>query len=297
MSPSLESDKTSNKDTAMAWLNGRSNAHENTPIKNTSTELRETMVNNAMLVGSTQPVEEWYDIMQDWRTYGYNITTTTNNNDIHDIPGIDRYPHLNTARHEFKGFYQAYSRVAHLRITTLLLATNHRLRLADMFIYYQKAIKIIDIGRTAGVSPRSSVKTMMFGYAHPEWVNVVSPSSDKVTRSAYRDFEKMLSFGSRWYTIGTKLGFGVLALIPIISIPHTFLQTTLRLGQLDIWIELIQRFNPQAIEMGRLISPTMVLISAGKQLPRRRRLRLETIPRSSISMTDDMTTLFEDIDF
>lgn len=75
--------------------------------------------------------------MQNWRIYGYNTTTTTTTiNNIDNIPGIDRYPHLDTARQEFKSFYQAYSRVAYLKITNLLLATTHRLRLADIFIYY-----------------------------------------------------------------------------------------------------------------------------------------------------------------
>lgn len=132
------------------------------------------MINNAILIGSTQPVEEWYNIMQNWRIYGYNTTTTTittTTNDIDNIPGIDRYPYFNTARQEFKSFYQAYSRVAHLKITNLLLVITYRLRLADIFIYYQKAIKIIDIDRNrtprTGVTRKLSVKTLMFGYAYP----------------------------------------------------------------------------------------------------------------------------------
>ena len=48
------------------------------------------------------------------------------------------------------------------------------------------------------------------------------------------------------------LGSGILALIPTSKVPHSFVER-LSLGVFKVFLELIERFYPDAIKFGRLI--------------------------------------------
>jgi len=50
-----------------------------------------------------------------------------------------------------------------------------------------------------------------------------------------------------------KTGPEMFALIPESAISHKFVENELKIEQFNIWMALVQRFNPQSIELGRLI--------------------------------------------
>ncbi|EFQ90454.1 hypothetical protein PTT_12942, partial [Pyrenophora teres f. teres 0-1] len=45
----------------------------------------------------------------------------------------------------------------------------------------------------------------------------------------------------RWYSISQELGWGILTLIPHDEIPNRWIERTLRVGQLDVWMKLLNK--------------------------------------------------------
>ncbi|UPX16740.1 uncharacterized protein EKO05_0007127 [Ascochyta rabiei] len=45
----------------------------------------------------------------------------------------------------------------------------------------------------------------------------------------------------RWYSISQELGWGILTLIPHDEIANCWIERTLRVGQLHVWIELLKK--------------------------------------------------------
>ncbi|UPX11858.1 uncharacterized protein EKO05_0002442 [Ascochyta rabiei] len=48
----------------------------------------------------------------------------------------------------------------------------------------------------------------------------------------------------RWYSISQELGWGILTLIPHDEIANCWIERTLRVGQLHVWIELLKKECP-----------------------------------------------------
>jgi hypothetical protein len=57
-------------------------------------------------------------------------------------------------------------------------------------------------------------------------------------------FRNRLARAKRWYTITQALGWGSLTLMPHDVIASSWVESTLRIGELDVWVELVKRENP-----------------------------------------------------
>lgn len=55
---------------------------------------------------------------------------------------------------------------------------------------------------------------------------------------------KRLARASRWYTLAQTLGWGSLTLMPHDSIPNSWIESTLRAGEVDVWVRLVKKENP-----------------------------------------------------
>jgi hypothetical protein len=71
-------------------------------------------------------------------------------------------------------------------------------------------------------------------------LKVVSPNTTP-TKQDRLVLRKRLARASRWYTLAQSLGWGSLALIPHDSIPNLWIESTLRAGELDVWVELVKK--------------------------------------------------------
>lgn len=58
-------------------------------------------------------------------------------------------------------------------------------------------------------------------------------------------FQKRLHRASRFYEAANVLGWGFLCLIPHDVVPNSWIEQTLRIGELRIWLELVKRVNPE----------------------------------------------------
>jgi hypothetical protein len=64
---------------------------------------------------------------------------------------------------------------------------------------------------------------------------------------------KRLARASRWYTLAQTLGWGSLALMPHDSIPNSWIESTLRAGELDVWVELVKKETPDVFAASKAL--------------------------------------------
>lgn len=90
-----------------------------------------------------------------------------------------------------------------------------------------------------------------------------------------RRFHEYLKNSSRWYKIVTALGWGSLLLMPHEQILNFWIQTKLREGQLQIFLQLVQREKPELCAatkaLDEWLSPDAI---AGGSIATRERLRI-----------------------
>lgn len=92
-----------------------------------------------------------------------------------------------------------------------------------------------------------------------------------------RRFHEYLQNGTRWYKIVTALGWGSLLLMPHEQISNFWIQTKLREGQLQIFLQLVQREKPELCAatkaLDEWLGPDAI---AGGSIATRERLRIES---------------------
>ncbi|CAE7019912.1 hypothetical protein PTTW11_02971 [Pyrenophora teres f. teres] len=69
-------------------------------------------------------------------------------------------------------------------------------------------------------------------------VELVSPNATEKDKQV---FKRRLGQAMRWYLISQELGWGILTLIPHDEIPNRWIERTLRVGQLDVWMKLLNK--------------------------------------------------------
>jgi len=89
------------------------------------------------------------------------------------------------------------------------------------------------------------------------------------------------------------LGSGILALIPTSKVPHSFIER-LSSGVFKVFLELIERFYPDAIKFGQLIEEVIKNALVGRQPPHSR-LPIEDISDDRLQEMDlsEVVQLFE----
>ncbi|CAE7222330.1 hypothetical protein PTTW11_11526 [Pyrenophora teres f. teres] len=69
-------------------------------------------------------------------------------------------------------------------------------------------------------------------------VELVSPNATKKDKQV---FKRRLGQAMRWYSMSQELGWGILTLIPHDEIANRWIERTLRVGQLDVWMKLLKK--------------------------------------------------------
>ena len=68
-----------------------------------------------------------------------------------------------------------------------------------------------------------------------------------------RLFKNRVNRGMRWYKMGQALGWGSFCLVPHDVISNTWLEHTLRVPELDVWLELVRKVNPDVVKAGHIL--------------------------------------------
>jgi hypothetical protein len=77
--------------------------------------------------------------------------------------------------------------------------------------------------------------------------------STKPTEKQRKHFKNRVNRGKRWYTIGQALGWGSFCLVPHEVISNTWVEHTLRVPELDVWLELVKKVNPDVFEAAQIL--------------------------------------------
>jgi len=99
---------------------------------------------------------------------------------------------------------------------------------------------------------------------------------DKVTFKEKNIFKKRLHRATRWYEVAHKLGWGSLCLMPHDLIPNTWVEQTLRVRELPIWLALVEKVNSDACTASKALDTWLGSESiAGGPIDGKQALRIE----------------------
>lgn len=74
---------------------------------------------------------------------------------------------------------------------------------------------------------------------------------EKKPPCSWKAYNARLKRSRRWYQAAETLGWGLLVLIPADIVTPNWVEQTLRAAEWDIWLQLVQRVNPGAVEASR----------------------------------------------
>lgn len=81
-------------------------------------------------------------------------------------------------------------------------------------------------------------------------LRLVSPDPSERDRLVFR---KRLAKAMRWYSVTQLLGWGSLTLMPHDQIPNSWIESTLRNGELEVWAQLVKKENPDVHNASRAL--------------------------------------------
>jgi len=257
------------------------------------------MLDTAMAVASPEALHEWQTICEKYRaTQPADLIELSSEAPLYTSTAV----HVRDKRPKIQHFYFAFQAVNHGIANEYIAAIHHRLSLADLHDAYVAASEDVNhhSGELRGVVFRSSTKIELFGVLYPKWVEVRRPQHDKLTRAAFKRFSHTLTSGHRWSCVRQRLGRAALGLMPQKRISHTFIEQTLKIGQLHLWLDLVERCNPHYREimepfMAKLMD-TIPTHTAPVTRLSRKRLKLERMSLTEIRDEPDWSGLFDDAD-
>lgn len=284
------------------WLSARLLASKKANIRATSPTMQDRMIQTASSVGGIQSMQDWQDIYQHWRDNGDLNTTTFDSSEplahFVDPPEtmIERNPHLKTLKPVFWELHLAWNKVKRVLINDLLGAICYRQKLAALSEVFQKAARAIVIDFDP--AKKSSVKQAritLFCLLHPGYKDITDPDKNSASIYHWGQFTLALRKGKTWSSIALRLGYGVFALIPESLIHNKFIEQELRVEHLDIWLDLVERVNPDCVSLSNRFADIVNCALLGQRI-QRKRLRLEIVPRADIQHTTDLSTLLQEVD-
>ncbi len=237
------------------------------------------LVYKASAIGSGEAVENLKAVLAYWRKNGTVDLNRQTPPQLSSQPpqsssqslvtSISSSQNINAA---LSGFRKAFFNVATIEATGILQDILYRHYLAHLYNCYRTAEALLDRTRSSargrGVGNASLVKQQLFNALYPSTDTPSSslPDSSAPSGKQWRYFTKCLMKGHQWYCMQETLGSGIFALIPTSKIPNSFVER-LSSGVFNVFLELINRFHPDAIKFGRLIDHFIQNALAGRQPP------------------------------
>jgi hypothetical protein len=212
------------------------------------------LVYRVSAIGSGEAVENLKAILAHWRKNG---TVDLNRQTASSQSSVTFTSNSQNIDAALSGFRKAFFNLATIKATGILFEILYRHHLAHLYDCYRNAEALLDrtpsTTRCRGVSDAALVKKQLFNALYP---STDTPSSlvDSSAPSAkqWRYFTKCLAKGHQWHCMRETLGSGILALIPTSKLPNSFVER-LSSAVFKVFINLINRFYPDAIKFGRLI--------------------------------------------
>ncbi|EMC90882.1 hypothetical protein BAUCODRAFT_335839 [Baudoinia panamericana UAMH 10762] len=220
--------------------------------------VRHTMVAYLWEIGNYQVALGWRDLLRTWRQdrtlllpwrAGPSVT------DDEDFAATKRRHWLSAEADWDREFVALYDRAQRTRVGRILDAPQERMQKADLGARYAFLQGKARMGATR--PQRVVAKEEMFAWLY---------GTSKRKGALWDDFTREIKYWTRWLTVTESLHRGIIALFPD-TIKKSFVEQTLKVHELAVWLEAIKQFRPELIELSGTILPLLTDALAGRQPP------------------------------
>lgn len=90
------------------------------------------------------------------------------------------------------------------------------------------------------------------------------------------DLSRILERGSRWAEFESSFGLGIFLLLGYSKMPNVFVEKTLHVDQVKIWVKLLEHSNPDLKDMCKRVNPIFQACMSGNPPPEEQ-LQLEQV--------------------
>lgn len=191
-----------------------------------------TMLRCARAIGNETAIRHAACFVENWRASGHPLQAVTNT------------PSATISRSKFHVTMDA---ISYSEAVSALSGIFYRWAMAQLGQLYQEEIERIEAAdraaalagnRTSGRGRvRSRAKKALWDKEQP--------------RASWDAYNSRLKRSHRWWQAATVLGWGFLVLVPSTLITPNWVEQTLRTAEWDIWLQLVERVNPAALQAGR----------------------------------------------
>ena len=137
----------------------------------------------------------------------------------------------------------------------LVLLRQHHANFSAQYTKLQTKTKSRDKTKAASVG-----KQQMFQWLTPDL------RTEEELQAQWCSFGRFIKISKRWEAFRDRLGIGMVGLIPS-SIPKTYIEATLTVAQLDIWLQMIEECFPQTCQLAARLTQWMEVAAQGKPPP------------------------------
>jgi hypothetical protein len=204
------------------------------------------MIEKARALGSESALNHAAYFLQSWRSQGTPFPNSSHFSNSPKDDALIASQAVSQPSLTDNAFQHAWNHVS--RCEGQLAAVHIQYRWAMAFLGRAYEDKIAEI-KTKDLAKNNDRTRNRYGggKVQSEATQALLPLVYKSSTKRERDiFQKRLHRASRFYEAASVLGWGFLCLIPHDVVPNSWLEQTLRVGELRIWLELVKRVNPDA---------------------------------------------------
>jgi hypothetical protein len=153
---------------------------------------------------------------------------------------------------------------------------------ADKITLLQQEDQLAGRGRGKSRSGKGNLRTEARNALLPLVCNKIDERDKDI-------FKKRLQRATRWYEAATRLGWGSLCLMPYDIISNTWVEQTLRVGEWLVWLNLVEKVNPDAYAASKALDSWLGSTSiAGGPLDGKKTLRIEAEPLTTVYEVEEV---------
>lgn len=229
------------------------------------------MIRAATVVASFEALEDWQRVMRLWRRSHKDNSIKDISGNFQARPALPQPSGINTSADgllQSKDGTLVLGDIAGTEWKTLYYSALNgegrdiiegfcqRWRYSSVYQFYDRLDTALNnagtrSGRT-GVGTSTLAKEMLYSLLCNRDQDAGANIPDK-TSKAWEDMDRMIEYGRRWDIIRSTLGLGAFALIPEAIVPNRFIYKVLSIERLGVWVEMIAKCNPKAVELAKKI--------------------------------------------
>jgi len=231
------------------------------------------MVKKAKAVAGAESLQDWQAVLHFWRangnlgtgiTYGLGAIAACSSSSSPSAPSssqalvqlvpaaTDALP--SNAELAIQALRLALRAVEGVKVNSFLNAFAYRRLQAHFHQQYRNAERATQQALPRGVRRAAAAKARLFRASYPAFGEIAHPQSHPRCRKEWDNFGRLLEKSGRWDEVGRKLGWGIFGLIPESTIPRVWLERTLTLDLLLVWLDLVKTYNQQAVLAGERLA-------------------------------------------